>query len=172
MKSKNTTKDGSGLQLGVNGFTLPSGQQKSSATTSPESFMEGHATSSSPFLRPSSATSSSNSFYHESNNIGTNNGKYLELDRGAENLPITNSNLAGNSNHPGDKHGCDAANDDDEDRLVIADESVTEPVKTPSAANAAVSHNNNNEAASSSSTTLEINNKVDRFLNHGRPSSS
>ena len=77
MKSKNTTKDGSGLQLGVNGFTLPSGQQKSSATTSPESFMEGHATSSSPFLRPSSATSSSNSFYHESNNIGTNNGKGL-----------------------------------------------------------------------------------------------
>ena len=165
MKSKNTTKDGSGLQLGVNGFTLPSGQQKSSAATSPESFMEGHATSSSPFLRPSSATSSSNSFYHESNIIGTtNNGKYLELDRGAENLPITN--------HPGDKHGCDAANDDDEDRLVIADESVTEPVKNPSATNSnAVSHNNNKEAASSSSTT-EINNKVDRFLNHGRPSSS
>ena len=170
MKSKNTTKDGSGLQLG---FTLPSGQQKSSAATSPESFMEGHATSSSPFLRPSSATSSSNSFYHESNNIGTNNGKYLELDRGAENLPITNSNLAGNSNHPGDKHGCDAANDDDEDRLVIADESVTEPVKNPSATNSnAVSHNNNKEAASSSSSTTEINNKVDRFLNHGRPSSS
>ena len=169
MKSKNTTKDGSALH----GFTLPSGQQKSSAATSPESFMEGHATSSSPFLRPSSATSSSNSFYHESNIIGTtNNGKYLELDRGAENLPITNSNLAGNSNHPGDKHGCDAANDDDEDRLVIADESVTEPVKNPSATNSnAVSHNNNKEAASSSSTT-EINNKVDRFLNHGRPSSS
>ena len=160
MKSKNTTKDGSALH----GFTLPSGQQKSSAATSPESFMEGHATSSSPFLRPSSATSSSNSFYHESNIIGTNNGKYLELDRGAENLPITN--------HPGDKHGCDAANDDDEDRLVIADESVTEPVKNPSATNSnAVSHNNNKEAASSSSTT-EINNKVDRFLNHGRPSSS
>ena len=160
MKSKNSTKDGSALH----GFTLPSGQQKSSAATSPESFMEGHATSSSPFLRPSSATSSSNSFYHESNNIGTNNGKYLELDRGAENLPITN--------HPGDKHGCDAANDDDEDRLVIADESVTEPVKNPSATNSnAVSHNNNKEAASSSSTT-EINNKVDRFLNHGRPSSS
>ena len=73
MKSKNTTKDGSALH----GFTLPSGQQKSSAATSPESFMEGHATSSSPFLRPSSATSSSNSFYHESNNIGTNNGKGL-----------------------------------------------------------------------------------------------
>ena len=160
MKSKNTTKDGSGLH----GFTLPSGQQKSSAATSPESFMEGHATSSSPFLRPSSATSSSNSFYHESNIIGTNNGKYLELDRGAENLPITN--------HPEDKHGCDAANDDDEDRLVIADESVTEPVKNPSATNSnAVSHNNNKEAASSSSTA-EINNKVDRFLNHGRPSSS
>ena len=161
MKSKNTTKDGSALH----GFTLPSGQQKSSAATSPESFMEGHATSSSPFLRPSSATSSSNSFYHESNIIGTNNGKYLELDRGAENLPITN--------HPGDKHGCDAANDDDEDRLVIADESVTEPVKNPSATNSnAVSHNNNKEAASSSSSTTEINNKVDRFLNHGRPSSS
>ena len=130
--------------------------------------MEGHGTSStSPFLRPSSATSSSNSFYHESNNIGIHNNKSLELDA-ADNSPITTSNSNHNADHPGDKLGCDAANDDDEDRLVIA-ESVTEPVK-PSTNTA--SHNNNNEAASSTAMSTEINSKVDRFLNLGRPLSS
>ena len=88
------------------------------------------------------------------------------------NSPITTSNSNPNAaDYPGDKLGCDAAaNDDDEDRLVIA-ESVTESVK-PSTNNAS-SHNNNNEAASSSTAmSTEINSKVDRFLNLGRPLSS
>ena len=116
MKAKNTTKDI------LNGFTNNSNKlQKpnSNKPLTPESLMDklSPGPSSSPFLRPSSATSSSNSFYQEQNLLNKSMDSPIQ-DR------------------------CCVNNDDDEDRLVIAEPTavMTSDIKTGH-------NNNNGESA-------------------------
>ena len=153
MKAKNSTKDllnGNTVAVpNTNGFNNklhPKNAIVGKPPLTPESLIMDKLSpgpSSSPFLRPSSATSSSNSFYQESSS---------NLNKSLEDSPY---------NQLSDR--C-LGNDDDEDRLVIAEPAPVGVVEVNRGQVGGVLVNNNNEDEATDDAAA---NKPDRYFGMG-----